>query len=157
LIYAIGLVTVLLLPHPIIHDDAQPDEKALLIGQVSRYFGVADLIPFDGNTLEIASRFEDIGLDVSVQNFEYQTKGTNVHGIFRPSRGEGTEAMVLIAPVNQNQTNSDGLQLLLSFATFAQRYSYWSKDIIFLVTDGEYGPYAWLEAYHGHLSKSILD
>jgi GPI-anchor transamidase subunit GAA1 len=43
-----------------------------------------------------------------------------------------------------------GIQLLLAFAHFAPKYSYWARDIIFLITDkGSYGTYAWLEAYHG--------
>jgi glycosylphosphatidylinositol transamidase len=46
----------------------------------------------------------------------------------------------------------------MSFAKFCQKSSYWSRDIIFLVTDqGNYGSYVWLEAYHGQKpSKGIV-
>jgi glycosylphosphatidylinositol transamidase len=44
---------------------------------------------------------------------------------------------------------------LASFALFCQRFSFWSRDIIFLVTDGSYaGTLSWLEAYHGKSSSS---
>lgn len=33
-------------------------------------------------------------------------------------------------------------------------FSFWSKDIIFVLTDGQYiGTLAWLEAYHGNDQK----
>ena len=51
--------------------------------------------------------------------------------------------------------NENGLQILLSFAQFSKKYSFWSKDLIFLVTDQKYvGTLAWLQAYHG-LSPSL--
>jgi GPI-anchor transamidase subunit GAA1 len=44
--------------------------------------------------------------------------------------------------------NTNGVQLLFSFAQFCSQFSFWSKDIIFLVTTGGYaGPLAWIEAY----------
>ena len=32
--YLLGIVAILLLPHPMVHDNMKADEKALLIGQV---------------------------------------------------------------------------------------------------------------------------
>jgi hypothetical protein len=34
IVYVLGVLSLFLLPHPILHDDAKPDERALLIGQV---------------------------------------------------------------------------------------------------------------------------
>ena len=53
--------------------------------------------------------FDNAGLDTSLQTFSYYRgnriiSGTNVHGIFRAPRGEGTEALVLMAPQYVNDT-----------------------------------------------------
>jgi glycosylphosphatidylinositol transamidase len=154
----IGLVAVSILPHQAIHDEAHADEKALLIGQVTRYFGEAEVTQYPQSWIdagEFADAMEGLGLDVSTQHFEYRNefvrKGINVQGIYRAPRGEGTEALVLLVPrtVN-NQTNYGGIQMLFSFAKFVQRFSFWARDMVFVITEqDEYGVHSWLEAYHG--------
>ena len=48
--------------------------------------------------------------------------------------------------------NRDALNVIMAFSKFVKRHSFWSKDIIFLVTDkGHHGTQAWLEAYHGNM------
>jgi glycosylphosphatidylinositol transamidase len=66
---------------------------------------------------------------------------------------------ILKLPVSSilKTVNKDGISILLAFADFCSsirkfiaEYSFWSKDIIFLITDqGHFGAHAWLEAYHG--------
>ena len=111
--YLLGLISLFLLPHPILHDNMRADEKALLIGQVANYFRYEDLqitseildatISEQDRAKLIEVYFNEIGLDTSIQSFTYYKSqkiisGTNVQGIFRAPRGEGTEAIVLFAP-----------------------------------------------------------
>ncbi|KAL2915422.1 Glycosyl phosphatidyl inositol protein transamidase complex subunit [Polyrhizophydium stewartii] len=160
-------------PFTSLHHQAATDEKALLVGQVNRYFGYGDMdnsfhvglgpvLWGDGMTTLnqselLATEFDALGFDVSVQDFtflkedEYIT-GHNVHGILRAPRGDGTEAMVLAAPMTMHdgEPNANGIRYLLGLAKFLRRYSFWSKDIIFVVTTHQsYGVHSWLEAYHG--------
>jgi hypothetical protein len=67
-------------------------------------------------SIELQGLFESLGFDVSLQSFsvlvhgEYKN-GTNVHGIFRSPRGEGTESILLMAPQYiQNGTCKQGIE-----------------------------------------------
>eukprot|EP00842_Homolaphlyctis_polyrhiza_P001941 jgi/Hompol1/2748/HPOL_000637-RA len=171
-LYVVGLVLLLVMPLPLreLHHHADTDEKALLVGQVSRYYGHSDqdfeffsplglahnlwlsnATTFNQASL-LASEMDAMGFDVSVQSFSYAAEdadepivGHNVHGIMRSPRGDGTEAILLSAPM---------------FLDDGSQFSFWSKDIIFLVTThGPYGSHAWLRAYYGFRpeSKKILD
>ena len=105
----------------------------------------------------VANTFRGLGLEVSIQQFSYgdyndKSVGYNVHGIFRASRGEGTEAIVLAVPyiLSDDLQNENGLYYALSMASFVRKYSFWAKDIIFLVSSHKtHGLHAWLNAYHG--------
>ncbi|KAJ3270445.1 hypothetical protein HDV01_007805 [Terramyces sp. JEL0728] len=176
IVYLLGLLSLGLFPSKLLHDHARPDEKALLIGQVTRYYNYGDSYKFvlpesiweldnEKRAEELQGQFELLGLDTSLQSFQLNRegeviKGKNVHGILRAPRGEGTETIVISAPqyVYNGGINRNGIQLLFSFAQFCKKFSFWSKDILFLITDQEYvGTLSWLEAYHGFTSANNLE
>jgi len=161
-------------------------ENALLPGLVeaeyknhrlaSELFGKLSTLP-EGDMSNAASQMiinamENIGLQTYRQNFTVhlpfpgvselpEVSGMNVYGILRAPRIAGTEAVVLSVPYNQGN-NKGALALMLSFADHCRRKSYWSKDIIFLVTDkDQLGMQAWLDAYHGlpnaYISSALLE
>ncbi|KAI8901968.1 Gaa1-like protein [Globomyces pollinis-pini] len=173
--YILGLLALFVLPYKPVHDNAVVDEKALLVGQVIKYFKSEHMNSKLPNALwdeqvdshfrasEIQQTLDSLGLDTSLQRFSFLQddtwiNGTNTHGILRSPRGEGTEAIVITAPqrVANGQFNQNGIDVLLSFASFCTKFSFWSKDIIFMISDQDYvGTHFWLEAYHGERSKSF--
>lgn len=138
IVYFIGLVSLGLFPSKLLHDRAVPDEKALLIGQVTRYYNYGDsfklvlpeeiwTVDNEQRALGLQEQFELLGLDTTLQSFQLNRegeiiKGKNVHGILRAPRGEGTEAIVLSAPqyTYNGELNRNGIQLLFSFALFCK-------------------------------------
>ncbi|OLL22816.1 GPI transamidase component gaa1, partial [Neolecta irregularis DAH-3] len=69
----------------------------------------------------------------------------------RAPRGDATEAIILAAPYRNSRgdLNEGGIALLMTLARYFERWSIWSKDIVFLITeDNLAGPRAWLDAYH---------
>ncbi|EDO29993.1 predicted protein, partial [Nematostella vectensis] len=106
----------------------------------------------------ISSKLADYGIQSYHQNFSAQiplpgktdplvTEGINIHGVFRAPRIAGTEAIVISVPYNDGR-NMGALALMLSLAEHC-RGNYWSKDIIFLVTDKEaIGMQAWINGYY---------
>ncbi|CAG9805004.1 unnamed protein product [Chironomus riparius] len=116
------------------------------------------------------AKMKQIGLETYVHNFTLNYpfgggktfQGKNIYGILRAPRIGSTESIVLSVPYRPPNTAhtsiTSGVPLLLAFADFARRQKYWSKDIIFLVTDQEQlGMQAFLEAYHGDDENNILD
>lgn len=104
---------------------------------------------------KIRSIFHNSGIKTAVQPYKYsiggkQVEGENVYGIVHAPRGDGTESIVIIAPIHnfEGQLNTNGVTLLLTLARYFSRWSLWSKDIILLVTpDTAAGPQAWIDAY----------
>ncbi|CAI2165835.1 1968_t:CDS:10 [Funneliformis geosporum] len=105
------------------------------------------------------------GLKTEVQNFTVnisgkKISGTNVYGLIKAPRADGTEALVLSAPWKSRDgktININGIAAALSLGKFFKGYTYWSKDIIILITDGgEAGVQAWLESYHDLPRSGIL-
>jgi len=96
------------------------------------------------------------GLKVGSQKYQYQASGAaisgeNVYALLQGPRADATEALVLIAAWrNMNgEINHNGVALVLTLARYFKRWSLWSKDIIFLITeDSTAGPQAWVDAYH---------
>lgn len=116
------------------------------------------------------AKMKQIGLETYVHNFTLNYpfgggktfQGKNIYGILRAPRIGSTESIVLTVPYRPPNTAhtsvTAGVPLLLAFADFARRQKYWSKDIIFLVTDQEQlGMQAFLEAYYGDDENNILD
>lgn len=103
----------------------------------------------------IRDLFQNSGIKSAVQSYTYtvggQTySGENVYGIVHAPRGDGTESIVIVAPVKnfEDDLNTNGVALLMTLARYFSRWSLWSKDIILLVTPDTYaGPQAWIDAY----------
>ncbi|RKO89541.1 Gaa1-like protein, partial [Blyttiomyces helicus] len=176
--YVVGVAWLLALPLRDLHDLADVDENALLPGQTNKYFsGLDDYFAFTtrqkltevisqswnttGNAAFIESELNGLGLDASTQNFivtgeEGPVLGANVHGVFKAPRGDGTESIVISAPwiCRNGELNINGIGYLMAFAKFVTKFSFWSKDFIFLVTHpSPAGTQAWLDAYHGEEPK----
>ena len=99
--------------------------------------------------------------------------GTNSYAVLASPRHSGTEAMIISASwisrsgEENGSLNLRGVATVLGLAGFLKRkwrlryspishghgfadYSYWSKDIIFVISDGYLeGMQAWLSSYHG--------
>ncbi|KAK5072811.1 Glycosyl phosphatidyl inositol protein transamidase complex subunit [Lithohypha guttulata] len=104
---------------------------------------------------KIRELFANSGIKSAVQPFKYtvggvEYEGENVYGIVHAPRGDGTESIVIVAPIKnfEGQMNTNGVTLLLTLARYFSRWSLWSKDIILLVTPNtSTGPQAWIDAY----------
>lgn len=86
---------------------------------------------------------------------------SNLYAIMRSRSGSRTEALVIVAPLRgsgeSEETISGSYTYLLSLAKQLSSQLYWAKDIIFLFPDMEYvGLIAWLDAYHGVTTSSIV-
>lgn len=105
---------------------------------------------------KIQELFHNAGLKTGRQWYSYVSAGKkytgeNVYAVINAPRGDGTEAIVIVAALKNilGQDNINGVTLLISIARYFKRWSLWSKDIIFLVTpDSDTGPQAWIDAYH---------
>lgn len=118
----------------------------------------------------LQAKMRQIGLETYVHNFTLNFPfgggkaftGKNIYGILRAPRIGSTEAIVLSIPYRPPNTAhtsiTPSVPLLLAFADFARRQKYWSKDLIFVITDQEQlGMQAFLEAYYGEDQSNILD
>ncbi|KAI9844462.1 MAG: Glycosyl phosphatidyl inositol protein transamidase complex subunit [Sclerophora amabilis] len=175
----VGVVWLLLLPLDSYSRQTYISENALLPGQVHTYFGGSEQNIFrayrhevealaENSTAEVVGKLGDIfksdGLKVANQKYEYTSSGLrhageNVYSILHAPRGDATEAIVLVAAWRNmdGELNQGGIALVLTLARYFQRWSLWSKDIIFLITsDSRAGPQAWVDAYHdAHSSPSV--
>ena len=110
----------------------------------------------DKRSAKIQELFRNAGLKTARQRYSYTSsgqsfEGENVYAVLHAPRGDGTEAIVIVAALNNidNVPNIHGVPLLISLSRYFKRWSLWSKDIIFLVTpDSSTGPQAWIDAYH---------
>ncbi|KAJ3094098.1 Glycosyl phosphatidyl inositol protein transamidase complex subunit, partial [Phlyctochytrium planicorne] len=174
--YLLGAIWIFLFPLPQLQKRSYIDENALLPGQSSRYFTDNDLLSLpshiqtlqtlQSNTTSSASRAAYLkqemiqsGLDAGVQLFTTSSgkDGANAYGIYRAPRADGTEAIVYVAPwvCGNGEPNTNGIAYMLAFAAFVTKHSHWSRDLIILFSDaGLEGTHAFLEAYHGGVSRS---
>jgi glycosylphosphatidylinositol transamidase len=95
------------------------------------------------------AKMKQIGLETYTDNFTLnypfgggkKFQGKNIYGILRAPRIGSTESIVLSVPYrppnSAHNSLTAGVPLLLAFADFARRQKYWSKDIIFVVSDQE--------------------
>lgn len=120
----------------------------------------------DKRNAKIQDLFRSAGLKSARQRYSFTSsgqvyEGENVHAVLHAPRGDGTEAIVVLAALKNidNASNLNGVTLLISLARYFKRWSLWSKDIIFLVTpDSSVGPQAWIDAYHSsHDPKYVQD
>jgi glycosylphosphatidylinositol transamidase len=166
-----GVLLLLLLPLDHYSRRTYISENALLPGQVHTYFDgsehnvfrayrheVHSLLgkPSEERNERLADIFKSSGLKVATQKYAYTTAaanatGENVYAVLHGPRADATEAIVLIAAWKNmaDVENQSGVALVLTLARYFKRWSLWSKDIIFLVTeDSVAGPQAWVDAYH---------
>lgn len=128
------------------------------------------------------SILRESGLKVAAQDYEYHSagnvhRGRNVYGVIHAPRGDGTEAIVLVAAWKtiEDELNLKGVTLALTLARYFKSWfplhahsrlyrpnssllgwSLWSKDIIFLITpDSKAGAQAWVDAYHDTHPASV--
>lgn len=89
------------------------------------------------------------------QNISCSSYGTNTVGIIRAPRGDGKEAIVLVTPYDSKKIKQgEALSLGIAYSVFSllSQVTWLAKDIIWLVSDSQYGEYAgvssWLRDYH---------
>ncbi|KAA8566262.1 hypothetical protein EYC84_008862 [Monilinia fructicola] len=122
----------------------------------------------ESSNVEVNDKLEEFfkatGLKVARQKYEYKSagevyRGENIYAILHAPRGDATEAIVLVGAWRNidGELNRSGVALVLTLARYFNRWSLWSKDIIFLITaDSKAGPQAWVDAYHDtHQSPAI--
>ncbi|XP_076247523.1 glycosylphosphatidylinositol anchor attachment 1 [Calliopsis andreniformis] len=178
LLYISGIIWILLLALPAFNDNTYFSENALLPGlatkesnleQTSKQYYLElihemkryrDTMPYAW----LAAKLNQLHLDVFVHNFslknpfqEQQFSGQNIYGIIRAPRAASTEAIIVSVPFRPINSiyldTAPSIALLLAFAKFCRKQTYWAKDIIFLITEHEQlGIQAWLDAYHGVIS-----
>lgn len=114
---------------------------------------------------KVQELFHNAGLKTGRQKYSYTSSGKtysgeNVYAVLHAPRGDGTEAIVIVAALKNilGQDNINGVTLLISLARYFKRWSLWSKDIIFLVTpDSDTGPQAWIDAYHSTHDPAMVE
>ncbi|VUZ44168.1 unnamed protein product, partial [Hymenolepis diminuta] len=182
LCFVVGIVGLLALSIPEYNYETYVSENALLIGLVDETY-IPDasvtmhLKEFEDSkedktktAAKIRQEMESLGLEVFEQKFTFSHKllrglgnvsSTNLYAIMRSRSGSRTEALIVIAPLRgsgeSEETVSGSYTYLLSLAKQLNSQLYWAKDIIFLFPDMEYiGLIAWLDAYHGVTTSSIV-
>ncbi|KAG0245355.1 Gaa1-like protein [Mortierella sp. GBAus27b] len=179
---AVSFIWLLALPYQGYSKETYVSENALLPGGANIRFewndymaaqGYSNLVqkiselPSYERATALQNEFSQLGLKSATQNYTLHTStdsrhGVNAYAVFYAPRSDGTEALVLSASwTSRNQeTNTNAIAMLLALGKVFKRCSHFSKDIIFVVTDGEAeGLQAWLRAYHGiqGSSKSRFD
>ncbi|KJA27463.1 hypothetical protein HYPSUDRAFT_131080 [Hypholoma sublateritium FD-334 SS-4] len=176
-LFLIGYSWMLLIPSPFIGRGVYIDENALQPGQVNidwnwgdvhtadQYLAQVENLCFENITAEqraewMSEEFSKLGISSSTQRYSFTTStkklnGTNAYAVLSAPRHSGTEAMVIgaswISRIGEEDgtVNIRGVSTVLALANFLKRYSYWGKDIVFVISDGYLdGMQAWLAAYH---------
>ncbi|KAK3581097.1 hypothetical protein CHS0354_033886 [Potamilus streckersoni] len=178
LCYVVGVGWFLALASPYLNAQTYISENALLPGVVGNEFHFADfevdavLKELEGELQKdkgklprdwLYRQFRMIGLDTYMQNYSIKyplhitrgqtVPGQNVYAILRARRTASTEAIVMSTPFRPKSSDltktTGSIVLMLGLARHFRKQPYWSKDIIFLVTDHEQiGMQAWLNGYH---------
>ena len=179
LFYLLGVLFIFVIPHSDFTNKTYFSENALLPGLVRIEFDLdhiakqylEDLREESQKSLStpnahpfpwIEARLKQMGLEVYRHNFSLNFplglnrqvyKGDNIYAILRAPRASSTESLVFATPyrppISIEQPTDVSLAMLLTMAKFFRHQKYWSKDIIFLITQHEQlGMQAWLEAYH---------
>ncbi|KAG5960309.1 hypothetical protein E4U56_004391 [Claviceps arundinis] len=175
----IGIAWLILLPIERYSRRTYISENALLPGQVHTYFGGSELnilrahrreidvmINMSNNEINdhLDSTLSAIGIKTGRQNYTYHSAGDtytgeNLYGLLQAPRGDGTEAIVLVAAWQNidGLLNRNGVALALTLMRYFKRWSLWSKDIIILIPpNSRTGTQAWVDAYHdAHDSQKV--
>lgn len=174
----VGCITlILVLPMDGQYRNTYISENALLPAQAQTYFRESEWNIVRGyreevhllenkteieRTMAVKSWLDDIGLKTSLHYWDKSygsenKSGINVYGILHAPRGENTEAMVLVAPwINKDgEFNDGGVSLVVSLARYLQRWTVWSKNIIFVVTsDSHLSMRSWVSDYHTSMANT---
>ncbi|KAF8984952.1 Glycosyl phosphatidyl inositol protein transamidase complex subunit [Entomortierella lignicola] len=170
---AVSFIWLLALPHQSYSKHTYVSENALLPGSANVRFDwndylaaeayrdvvnrISELPSFErADALQL--EFSKIGLKSATQNYTLNTStdsrhGVNTYAVFYAPRSDGTEALVLSAPwiSRTSEKNTNAIAMLLTLGKVFKRCSHFSKDVIFVVSDGDAeGLQAWLKAYHGN-------
>ncbi|KAA1469453.1 Gaa1-domain-containing protein [Dentipellis sp. KUC8613] len=172
-----GYGWMLALPLPQLGNNVYIDENALQPGQVNTYWNWGDVYHADRYLEELeqlrdrnassaerarffATEFTKLGIPSSTQDYQFNTSmetlsGTNAYAIFSSPRASGAEAVIISASWfsgsdEGKSLNLRGVATVLALSGFLKQYSHWSKDIIFVISDGYLeGMHAWISSYHG--------
>ncbi|KAK5822879.1 Gaa1-like protein [Linnemannia elongata] len=170
---AVSFFWLLALPHQDYSKRTYVSENALLPGSANVQFNWDDnlaaeayrdtvqriaFLPSIERAQALEQLFAALGLKSATQNYTLNTSteslhGVNTYAVFYAPRSDGTEALVLSASWRSRDktTNTNAIAMLLALGKTFKRGSHFSKDIIFVVSDGEAeGLQAWLKAYHGN-------
>ncbi|OAQ22996.1 Gaa1-like protein [Linnemannia elongata AG-77] len=170
---AVSFFWLLALPHQDYSKRTYVSENALLPGSANVQFNWDDnlaaeayrdtvqriaFLPSIERAQALEQQFAALGLKSATQNYTLNTSteslhGVNTYAVFYAPRSDGTEALVLSASWRSRDktTNTNAIAMLLALGKTFKRGSHFSKDIIFVVSDGEAeGLQAWLKAYHGN-------
>ncbi|GFX84619.1 glycosylphosphatidylinositol anchor attachment 1 protein [Trichonephila clavipes] len=170
-----GIIWFAILASDVFNNKTYFSENALLPGLVVREFNPrsslsrllealkeeASAHPSHIPSAWIQGHFRQLGLDVYQNNFTVQYpfgskpvyRGNNLYAILRAPKVASTEAIVITTPYRDYDSIHDNtlasIALMIELAQTFRKHAYWSKDIIFLVTEHEnIGFQAWLDAYH---------
>ncbi|EIM89833.1 Gaa1-domain-containing protein [Stereum hirsutum FP-91666 SS1] len=183
LLLLVGYAWLLFLPSPRLGSRTYIDENALQPAQVSTYWNWNDVHRADRylDELELMrdrnasheeranyfmTEFSKLGLPASTQKYALSTSqeelvGTNAYAMFSSPRASGAEAMLISTSWLSQSGNGDALNLrgvatVLALSAFLKKYSHWSKDIIFVISDGYLdGMQAFLNEYHGSFQSNL--
>lgn len=185
LLLAIGYTWMFLLPVKELSRGIYIDENALQPGGVNTYWNWGDVHRADTylSDLErlrdanatsseraeyISLQFQKLRIPASIQNYTFHTRhgpisGSNSYAILPAPRYSGAEAAIISASwlsrtgEGDGTLNLRGVATVLSLAAFLNQYSFWSKDLIFVISDGYMeGMQAWASAYHGHTQSNMF-
>ncbi|XP_003745461.1 glycosylphosphatidylinositol anchor attachment 1 protein [Galendromus occidentalis] len=173
-LYPLGIAAFICLGSPEVNDQTYFSDNSLLPGMVERSTRIAQEAESILGTLEsevkshssipyawLAGQFRQAGLEVYRHNFTLAYPigsrqlhhGENLFAIMRAPRASRTEAIVISAPfraaTSPHASNLASIATMIALARQFRKKIYWSKDIIFVVTEHELvGLQAWLDAYH---------
>ncbi|XP_054724344.1 glycosylphosphatidylinositol anchor attachment 1 protein-like [Uloborus diversus] len=178
-----GIIWFSLLASDVFNNKTYFSENALLPGVVVREFNPGSFLkrlleslreesssrPSALPSAWIQGQFRQIGLDVYEHNFSVQYpfgaksifNGKNIYAILRAPKAASTEAIIISTPYRDLSSVHDNslpsIALMIALAQTFRRHAYWSKDIIFLITEHEMiGFQAWLDAYHGISTSDFI-
>ncbi|VDC06625.1 unnamed protein product [Peniophora sp. CBMAI 1063] len=176
-----GLLWMVTIPYPELGQRTYIDENALQPGQVNTYWNWGDVGRADHYLAELetlrdnnassqaraeyfTTEFAKLGLPTELQAYAFTTgtggvNGTNAYAVLSSPRASGTEAIVISASWKSltGAYNLRGIATVLALSNFLKGYSHWSKNLIFVISDGYLdGMQAWLSAYHGEQQSNLV-
>ncbi|KZV73437.1 Gaa1-domain-containing protein [Peniophora sp. CONT] len=176
-----GLVWMVAIPYPELGQRTYIDENALQPGQVNTYWNWGDVGKADQYLAELealrdrnassveraeyfVTEFAKLGLPTETQAYSFNTvtevlNGTNAYAVLSSPRASGTEAIIISAPWKSltGAYNLRGISTVLALSNFLKGYSHWSKNLVFVISDGHLdGMQAWLSAYHGEEQSNLV-